>query len=76
MLGEFIGAVLTILVRLLCYIALEIALALVVIGGGKRLIRFVRPRADPSELVCAIVGVAFWVTLGVVLYGILQVKAR
>lgn len=67
--GEIIGEGLAFVLKLLWRLAVEIILELLVIGGGRLLIHLVRPRAEPSQFVCAAVGVSFWIAVGLLVYG-------
>ena len=73
--GEIVGEGLVLLAKLLWRIAVEIILELLIIGGGRLLIRFIRPQSEPSEFVCVVVGVLFWAAVGLGVYGIAQATA-
>jgi hypothetical protein len=67
--GEIIGEGLAFVLKLLWRLAVELILELLIIGGGRLLIHLVRPRSEPGEFVCAVVGVSFWVAVGLLVYG-------
>jgi len=73
--GEIIGEGLIVIAKLIWRVAVEIILELLIIGGGRLLIRMARPRAEPSEFVCVVVGVFFWAAVGLALYGVIQATA-
>lgn len=69
--GEAIGGVLKVAGRLV----LEVVFELFIQGTGHMLIRFVRPKSDPSDLACGIVGILFWAVVGATIYAVHRTSA-
>lgn len=59
-LGDIAGEALSGVVRFATRIFLELFVEVLLQGTGAVIIRLIRPKADPSGLVCGLVGVAFW----------------
>lgn len=59
-LGDIVGEVLGGVVRIVIRIFLELFVEILLQGTGSLIIRLIRPKATPSDLVCGLVGVAFW----------------
>ncbi len=73
--GEIIGEGIGLVLKLLWRIAVEVILELLIIGAGRLVIRLVRPHSEPSELSCVVVGLVFWASIGLALYGLAQATA-
>ena len=73
--GEIIGEGLAGIIKLLWRIAAEIIFELLITGAGRLIIRVVRPHSEPNELSCVVVGLAFWVAVGLALYGLARATA-
>lgn len=58
--GEALGGVLRVVGRFLFEIIVEVLLQ----GTGLVVIRLVRPRSEPGEVACTIVGLLFWACVG------------
>ena len=54
---------------------LEVVVELLIMGTGRVLIQFVRPKSEPSDLVCGIIGILFWVTVGSGIYVLYRATA-
>lgn len=59
--GEIVSEVLGGVLRVIGRCLVEIFFELLVKGVGYALVKAFRPRSDPEEAVCAVVGLAFWV---------------
>jgi TRAP-type C4-dicarboxylate transport system permease small subunit len=46
-------------------ILVEVVFELLIVGAGYLLIRIVKPQSKPSEAKCALVGIAFWLVVGI-----------
>ena len=71
LIGEVIGGVLKVVGR----IFFEVVFELLILGTGRLLIRCFRPRSDPSDLACGMVGVVFWGAVGAGVYAICRASA-
>lgn len=70
-LGEIVGELVGGLVRVVASFVFEIVFEILIKGVGHAILRVGRPKADPGELACTVVGICFWagiVVLGVVMY--------
>ena len=70
--GDAVGEVLVGVVRIVGRVILEFVLELVfeimIKGSGYILLRIFRPKSDPGEGACAIVGIIFWILVGTAAY--------
>ncbi len=65
--GEAVGGVLRVAGRILFELIVELAIK----GMGHVLIRILRPKSEPGEMACALVGLLFWallITVGIVVH--------
>jgi len=51
------------MLRLIGRIFFELFFEIILHGTGHVLIRFVKPKSEPSDTACAIVGIAFWIAV-------------
>jgi hypothetical protein len=72
MLGDIAGELLGGVLRVVASLFSEVVFELLLKGCGYAIIRLIRPRSDPSEGACAVVGILFWV--GVVALGWLSYR--
>ncbi|WP_454831313.1 hypothetical protein [Pseudoxanthomonas wuyuanensis] len=69
--GDIAGEVLGGVGRFMGRIFFEVVFEFIIQGTGYMLLRLLRPKSEPSDTACAIVGLLFWigaVVAGVVLY--------
>ncbi|MBB3922808.1 MULTISPECIES: hypothetical protein [Xanthomonas] len=64
-LGEIAGEALGGIVRVVGRILFEVFFELTIQGTGYILVRTVRPEAEPDDTICTVVGLLFWVVVGV-----------
>ncbi len=64
-LGEIAGEALGGFVRVVGRILFEIFFEIIIQGTGYVLVRTVRPKTEPDDTVCTVVGLLFWVCVGV-----------
>ncbi len=57
--GEALGGVFRFIGRLL----FEVVVELLIQGAGHVILRTVRPKSEPSETACTLVGLVFWATV-------------
>ena len=62
--GEIAGEALVGILRVVGRILFEVFFEFILRGTGYALIRLFRPRSDPSDTACAIVGILFWIAVG------------
>ncbi|MDR2188703.1 MAG: hypothetical protein LBE62_11770 [Azonexus sp.] len=67
-LGDIAGEVLGGIFRFVGRALFEIVGEIVIKGAGYVLIRIFKPKSEPDELACAIVGLLFWAAVGVGAY--------
>lgn len=70
-LGQIVGEVLGGLARVVASLVLELVFEILIKGVGYAIITFVRPKSEPGEAACAVVGLAFWaavIVVGVLVY--------
>lgn len=59
--GEIAGEALGGIARFVGRILFEIVFEFIIQGTGSALLRLFRPRSEPSDTACALVGILFWV---------------
>ena len=64
-LGDIAGETLGGIVRVVGRILFEIFFEIIIQGTGYVLVRTVRPKTAPDDTICAVVGLLFWVFVGV-----------
>ena len=64
-LGDIAGETLGGIVRVVGRILFEIFFEIIIQGTGYVLVRTVRPKTEPDDTICAVVGLLFWVFVGV-----------
>ena len=64
-LGEIAGEAIGGIVRVVGRILFEIFFELIIQGTGYVLVRTVRPKTEPDDTVCTVVGLLFWAAVGV-----------
>ena len=69
--GEALGGILRVVGRIL----FEVFFELIIKGTGYALVRLVRPKPEPSETACAVVGLLFWGAVGIGSYFIYRTSA-
>ena len=69
--GEMLGGV----IRVVGRIFFEVFFELLIKGVGYALLRAVRPKLEPSETACAVIGLLFWAIAGVGGYFIYRASA-
>ena len=69
--GEALGGILRVIGRILFEVFFEFILQ----GTGYVLIRLFRPRDEPGDTACAIVGILFWAVVGIGGYYIYRAAA-
>lgn len=68
--GEVIGEGLGVVLRLVGRLLLEVLVEWLIMGAGRTLMGLVRPRSEPSDMACGIVGILFWVVVGGALFAL------
>lgn len=67
LLGEALGGALRVAGRILFELVFELAIK----GTGYAIIKLFRPRSEPSEISCSVVGLGFWavvIALGIIVF--------
>ena len=64
-LGEIAGEALGGIVRVVGRILFEVFFEFTIQGTGYVLVRTVRPKTEPDDTVCTVVGLLFWVVVGI-----------
>ena len=64
-LGEIAGEALGGIVRVVGRILFEVFFEFIIRGTGYVLVRTVRPKTEPDDTVCTVVGLLFWVVVGI-----------
>jgi len=64
-LGEIAGEALGGIVRVVGRILFEVFFEFIIQGTGYVLVRTVRPKTEPDDTVCTVVGLLFWVVVGI-----------
>ena len=64
-LGEIAGEALGGIVRVVGRILFEVFFEFIIQGTGYVLVRTVRPKTEPDDTVCTVVGLLFWVVAGI-----------
>jgi len=64
-LGEIAGETLGGIARVVGRILFEVFFEFIIQGTGYVLVRTVRPKTEPDDTVCTVVGLLFWVAVGV-----------
>ena len=65
LLGEIAGEALGGIVRVVGRILFEVFFEFIIQGTGYVLVRTVRPKTEPDDTVCTVVGLLFWVVVGI-----------
>lgn len=66
--AEIAVGVLEVAVRVIARVLLEVVFEFLIQGAGDVIIRAFRPRPEPSDAACALVGVLFWITVAIGAY--------
>ncbi len=61
--GELIGEALGGVLKFVARFVFEVVFELLILGTGRSLVLLVRPRSDPGDALCAVVGLVFWVVV-------------
>ena len=64
-LGEIAGEALGGIVRVVGRILFEVFFEFIIQGTGYVVVRTVRPKTEPDDTVCTVVGLLFWVVVGI-----------
>ena len=73
--GEIVGETLGGIARVVGEIVVQVVLEVVIKGVGYALIRLVRPRSEPSDGACGVVGLVFWIAVAAGGYGLYRLGA-
>lgn len=73
--GELVGEGLGALIRGIGRLLFELVFELFLAGTGRLLIRIASPKSEPGDLTCTLVGLLFWVVLGVGGYSLYRLAA-
>jgi hypothetical protein len=73
--GEIAGEVLGGTLRVVGRILFEVFFELIIKGTGYALVRLVRPKEEPGETTCAVVGLFFWCAVGIGSYFVYRASA-
>ena len=64
-LGDIAGEALGGIARVVGRILVEVCFEILIRGAGDVLVRIVKPKAQPDDAVCTVVGLLFWLVVGI-----------